>query len=94
MAIVAAAAGFIEVMSAILLTLFINPHPSDQPTTNRATTTYTVHFLSEPRGGGGSQVSGRLLRSPPLLLRLERVVLCISRLSFHLSNPDNVSGRG
>ena len=41
MAIEAAAAGFIEVMSAILLTLFINPHPSDQPT-NQATTTYTV----------------------------------------------------
>ena len=46
-------------MSAILLTLFINPHRS-QPTA-----TYTVHFLSEGRGEGGSQVSGRLLLPPP-----------------------------
>ena len=63
MAIVAAAAGFIEVMSAILLTLFINPHPSDQPTnqpSDHHIHSNTVHFLSEARGGGGSQVSGRL----------------------------------
>ena len=55
----AAAAGFIDVMSAILLTLFINPHPSDQPSDHHIHSN-TVHFLSEARGGGGSQVSGRL----------------------------------
>ena len=42
----AAAAGFIDVMSAILLTLFINPHPSKQAT-NQPPHTQSISYRRE-----------------------------------------------